>query len=100
MKTIFLFALLITSTGFGQSNKQQLKICEDSLAVQQQIILDLTEQLESAKSNIQTSSEWLEKVKKENETLRRIMKDYVKQIDNDQTRIIELETELDKCKNP
>ncbi len=89
-------------TSFGQSNhtiKQQLKECRDSLEVEKQIILDFAELLESAELNRQNSSELLQKLNKENEILRRIMRDYVKQIDEMNMKNLSLQTELDKCRN-
>lgn len=64
---------------------------EDSIRAQQEKIQELLEDLESSKKR---SAREIYKLKKETETLRSIMKDYVRQIDSLNTINIGLRTEL------
>jgi hypothetical protein len=65
----------------------------DSLNVQKAKIQSLIDELES---NKKMSAQQLYKMKKENETLRNIMKGYVKQIDSLNTLNVKLTSDLDK----
>ena len=99
MKIIFLFFLVVSSQGFGQSYPKttpQPEIQPDSLEIQLQIIKNLKEQLDSAMLNYQITSETLDKLKKENEALRKIMREYIIQIDELNIKNAEISRELDK----
>lgn len=71
---------------------------EDQAAMseQQTKIKGLLTELESAKKNGKVSASLLAKMKRENETLRQIMVSYVKQIDELNTKNMQLSSDLDK----
>lgn len=71
---------------------------EDQAAMQEQQekIKGLAQELETAKKNGKVSASLIAKLKRENETLRAIMRDYVRQIDELNTKNLQLTTDLDK----
>ncbi len=71
----------------------------DSLNIQKEKIQTLISELESAKKSGKVNASLINKLKRENETLRNIMIGYVKQIDELNTLNLQLESELDETSN-
>ena len=69
---------------------------QEAMKAQQDKIQGLANELETAKKNGKVTASLLAKMRRENETLRAIMKDYVKQIDELNTKNVQLSTDLDK----
>lgn len=69
---------------------------QDAMKAQQDKIQGLITELETAKKNGKVTASLVAKLQRENETLRAIMRDYVKQIDELNTKNVQLSTDLDK----
>lgn len=69
---------------------------QDAMKEQQNKIQGLITELETAKRNGKVSGSLIAKLNRENETLREIMKGYVKQIDELNTKNLQLTSDLDK----
>ncbi len=69
---------------------------QDAMREQQDKIQGLITELETAKKNGRVSGALIAKLNRENETLRTIMKGYVKQIDELNTKNLQLTSDLDK----
>jgi ABC-type lipoprotein release transport system permease subunit len=69
---------------------------QDAMKEQQDKIQGLITELETAKKNGRVSGALIAKLNRENETLRTIMKGYIKQIDELNTKNLQLTSDLDK----
>lgn len=69
---------------------------QEAMKAQQDKVRGLVTELETAKKNGKVTASLVAKLQRENETLRTIMKDYVKQIDELNTKNVQLSTDLDK----
>ncbi len=108
MKIILVSLILLSTNAYGQSGRKQEKTIErleQQIAEQEAIlktqneqITQLAELLSQVQTNSQANIELIEKLRKENETLREIMRGYILQIDQLNTTNMELENDLDKCK--
>lgn len=70
----------------------------DSIAVQRERIQSLMDELETAKKNGNVNASLVAKLKRENETLRGIMKGYIIQIDSLNTLNLQLTSDLDNTR--
>ncbi len=69
---------------------------QEAMKAQQDKVRGLVAELETAKKNGKVTASLVAKLQRENETLRSIMKDYVRQIDELNTKNVQLSTDLDK----
>jgi hypothetical protein len=69
---------------------------QEAMKAQQDKIQGLMTELETAKKNGTVTASLVAKLRRENETLRAIMRDYVRQIDELNTKNVQLSTDLDK----
>lgn len=69
---------------------------QEAMKAQQDKVRGLVTELETAKKNGKVTASLVAKLQRENETLRSIMKDYVRQIDELNTKNVQLSTDLDK----
>ena len=69
---------------------------QEAMKAQQDKIQGLITELETAKKNGKVTASLVAKLNRENETLRAIMRDYVRQIDELNTKNVQLSTDLDK----
>jgi hypothetical protein len=76
--------------------EKQSDIDKEELQAQKDKIQGLMTELESAKKNGRVSASLIAKLQRENETLREIMKGYIRQIDELNTKNTELTANLDK----
>lgn len=76
--------------------EKQSDIDKAELQAQKDKIQGLMTELESAKKNGRVSASLIAKLKRENETLREIMKGYIRQIDELNTKNTQLTADLDK----
>lgn len=72
---------------------------QEAMKEQQDKIESLKTELETAKKNGKVNASLIAKLRRENETLREIMRGYVKQIDELNTMNLQLESELDETTN-
>lgn len=100
MKTLITILFLSAITAFGQTNERQSKReLEQTIQDQLHVIDSMSVMLEEAKLQTAESIELLLKAQRENETLKTILKDYIKQIDELNNEVMRMKTELVKSKD-
>ena len=100
MKTLVTILLLSAGTAFGQmSDRQSKRELKETVQDQLNVIDSMQVMLEEANLQGAESVELMLKFQRENETLRTIMRDYVKQIDELNVEVMRLKTDLVKCKD-
>lgn len=90
-----LIAVSCLFSGVGMAQTQDLLVVANTR--QQEVIANLRTELEVAKANGQANALLIEKLRKENETLREIMRGYVKHIDELNNSNLQLVKELEEC---
>lgn len=109
MKHIVVLLFFLPFASFGQESaskkelKQEIELLNNQLMALQEVNTKLLSEqvklLEEFKKSGIANSELINKLKTENETLRQLMIGYVGQIDELNTINLQLEAELDKCKD-
>ena len=109
MKHLVVLLFFLPFACFGQESaskkelKQEIELLNNQLMALQEVNTKLLSEqvklLEEFKKSGIANSELINKLKTQNETLRQIMIEYVGQIDELNTINLQLEAELDKCKD-